>query len=347
MAQLNWSNKSIIATLHFLVWAMLFILPYYLTGSDPDPFFLKNTWVSLALFGIAFYANYFFLIDRFFFGNSRTIWFFLLNVLLVVVLTYIKISLKNDPGPPPGERMRELRKPPINFFIYIDLLTFLVPIVFSVALKSLEKWKKVEEKNKEAEKERLESELIQLKYQLQPHFFFNALNNIYALVDINPETAKSTIHNLGKLMRYLLYETNSTYVALQQEVSFMQTYIALMRQRFSKSMQITFSLPKHLNHSKVAPLLFVTLMENAFKHGVSSEAVANIDFSLEITATELIFSAINNYYPKDEQDKSGSGIGLQNLRKRLNLIYGEKYSLENYLKENRYHAILTLPITAS
>jgi LytS/YehU family sensor histidine kinase len=184
-----------------------------------------------------------------------------------------------------------------------------------------------------------------LHYQLQPHFFFNALNNIYALIDVSPEQAKTTIHSLGKLMRYMLYDTNVELVPLSKEIEFMKKYIELMRLRISEKTQINSSFPMEHTETKVAPLLFISLIENAFKHGVSAnkESVINIEMTNE--NNKVNFKIENDNFPKEADDKSGSGIGLQNIKKRLQLLYADKYNLSHSVNNERFTVNLEIETT--
>lgn len=122
---------------------------------------------------------------------------------------------------------------------------------------------------KELEHQHLESELKYLKYQLNPHFFMNTLNNIHALVDIDSEKAKKTIIELSKLMRYVLYEANKSQISLKYEIQFLENYIALMKLRYTEHLDIQTEFPLIVPHVQIPPLLFISLLENAFKHGVS------------------------------------------------------------------------------
>lgn len=189
-------------------------------------------------------------------------------------------------------------------------------------------------------KEKLQSELKHLKYQLQPHFFFNSLNNIYAMVDISPENAKKAIHNLSKMMRYFLYETNEEKVPLTKEIQFLLKYIDLMKLRFSNNTLVQTSFEEDLPEIEIAPLLFIAIVENAFKHGVSATQPSTITFGLEIENDLIKFTSVNKNFPKTDEDKSGSGIGLENLKKRLELIYPNVHQLITHIDENDYFNLL-------
>ncbi|MGB5666377.1 MAG: histidine kinase [Maribacter sp.] len=339
-------KKNIFPLLHVLVWMILISMPYLLSqGQNQDSQIVYRTlvhsWVPLFFYAIIFYFNYLYFINSFLF-NKRTVPFFLVNTVLIVLFVWANQELKghltdmlilNDNRP---------NRPPRKMFFYLDFFASLVPLAFSIALKTTERWMKTEAMQKEAMNVKLQSEIQHLKYQLQPHFFFNALNNIYSLVDLNPESAKKTIHSLGKLMRYLLYDTETEKVPLQKEIDFMTQYIELMKLRFSDKIKITYSFPDMAPNHKIVPLLFITLVENAFKHGIPASKSADLSFKMEIKDSFLVFTASNPNLPKNNTDKSGSGIGLENLKKRLQLLYPGQHSLEYTTEDGIFTAVLTL-----
>ena len=170
--------------------------------------------------------------------------------------------------------------PPFKMILYVQMLSYMAPLLFSIAIKTTQRWVKAENERKEAANFKLKSELQHLHYQLQPHFFFNSLNNIYAMVDISPEQAKTSIHSLSKLMRYMLYETNEETIAISKEIDFMKKYIDLMKLRVSDKTVVKYNFPKEETVIKIAPLLIISLIENAFKHG--SNKNGKIDIQLKV-----------------------------------------------------------------
>lgn len=327
MNKLFKNKKYYTPLLHLLVWTVLFSLPYLLSSGQSSEIHMlvERSWIPLALYAVLFYFNYFLLVDRFL-HTKRVVVFFIINVFIIALFIGIRVIARDYfypdgmPGKPKGEG------PPMSFFIYIDALSFILPVIFAVMLKIFERWIKTEAEKKEAENARLESELQHLRYQLQPHFFFNSLNNIYAMVDLSPGKAKETILALSKLMRYLLYESNTERVSLAKEVEFIRKYIELMELRTSGNTVITTNFMPLPPNLEVAPLMFVPLIENAFKHGVSATQQQEIVFSLHMEGSTIIFETKNRNLPKNETDRSGSGIGLQNIKKRLQLIYPGGYT---------------------
>ncbi|MCK0156833.1 histidine kinase [Cellulophaga sp. F20128] len=335
-----YKNKTITILSHVLVWLTLVCLPYLLSyGQDQEiNRVIAHFWIPLFFSVIIFYFNYFVLVDRFLFPK-KTIVFILINSVIIVLFLFLKEYIEDNffqniikKRSENTERIR----PPFNMAIYIQLLSYLAPLFFSIALKSTKRWVKTEAERKEATNFKLKSELQHLHYQLQPHFFFNSLNNIYSLVDISPDQAKTSIHSLSKLMRYMLYETNLAVVPLTKEIDFLEKYIDLMKLRVSDKTVVTSNFPRTETAIEIAPLLFISLIENAFKHGVSATKESEINIVMSTENKTVLFSVENNNFPKKTNDKSGSGIGLKNLEKRLELLYPGKFSFETSLKEDRF-----------
>lgn len=197
----------------------------------------------------------------------------------------------------------------------------------------------------EKKQKKVESELAWLKNQINPHFLFNTLNNISSLAQIDGDETQEAIMQLSDLLRYAMYETNKPKVPLEGEVEFMRNYIELMKLRCNEMTEIRSEFIVHNSKIEIAPLLFISLIENAFKHGMNSNALANIDINMVQTDSTLVFTCDNTNNPKPSKDRSGSGIGLENTRRRLNLIYPNHYQWEQTITpENIYHIKITLEL---
>ena len=176
-----------------------------------------------------------------------------------------------------------------------------------------------------------------LKSQLNPHFLFNTLNNIYSLIAINQDKAQYAVHDLSRMLRHVLYENNQHFVSVDKEFEFMKSYIELMSLRLPKSTRLEVSIPERGNRAMIAPLLFIPLIENAFKHGVSSTQESFINIKLELQENNRLNCLVeNSNYPKKDNDRSGSGIGLTNLKRRLELLYPGKYIFKAETLNNRF-----------
>uniref|UniRef100_UPI0024BBE23C sensor histidine kinase n=1 Tax=Alistipes indistinctus TaxID=626932 RepID=UPI0024BBE23C len=205
----------------------------------------------------------------------------------------------------------------------------------------------LEMENENLKKDELlaQSEVKMLQNQINPHFLFNTLNNIYALVALNPQQAQYALHSLSQLLRYVLYDNNQQMMPLSKELAFIRSYVELMSLRLSKQVQLEVNLPEDDRGYQVAPLLFIALIENAFKHGVSATEPSFIHISFALTGGDtLICTVENSCFPKNELDRSGSGIGLENLRRRLSLLYPGQHILRMEKIGEQYVAQMVLTL---
>jgi LytS/YehU family sensor histidine kinase len=200
-----------------------------------------------------------------------------------------------------------------------------------------------EKKRKELEKEKLSSDLAFLKSQVSPHFFFNTLNNIYSLTEINTKEAQNAILQLSKLMRYLLYDSEKGETKLSSEINFMKNYIELMRLRLSDKVSLTFSFPEEYNDIDFPPLLFISFIENAFKHGISYREPSNIHIGLQQQNDAIHFICKNSIGRKNENGDE-SGIGLDNIKKRLALLFPDNHQLSIVQTEKTFEVDLMITI---
>lgn len=332
--------------LHLIIWGVLFGLPYFIAiGTDRTiDIFLKRSWIPLAFYVVLFYSNYLYLIENFLF-EKKIYQFTIINIVLLFIIIYVNDELKQlffNPELAAHPNHDDNMRPPRHMIMFLDIVRFGAPVLASIAAKTTSRWMKLDTERKEAENSKLQSDLQNLRYQIQPHFFFNSLNNIYSLVDISPEDAKKTIHTLGKLMRYLLYETETETVGLHQEVEFLKKYVELMKLRSSEKTTVQYTFPEGHQDIQIAPLLFISLVENAFKHGVSANQPSLLSFTMIMESKQLTFTSVNSNFPKQTTDKSGSGIGLENLKRRLELLYPNKNQLTTKQENDTFIATLKI-----
>ncbi len=195
------------------------------------------------------------------------------------------------------------------------------------------------------EKHALERQLQYLKYQVNPHFFMNTLNNIHALVDIDPERAKASIVELSKLMRYVLYEGNNRLTPLSREVQFLRNYVQLMSMRYTGNVSISLDVPEVLPDSMLPPLLLVIFVENAFKHGISYRTKSFVEINLQPHGDRLLFSCRNSRPEIKHDENMKGGVGLSNVRRRLDLLFPGNYTLDIKEQEDTYTVHLDIPLT--
>ena len=304
----------------------------FITSRDSKQVFdaLSISFYFLAPIVVVYLVN-FYLFSRWLWFRQHYLLFGLANVLLVVALNspILFYDISNLP---------EIARAGFISFMIISLLINLLAIFMALTIHYV--IRQTEKKQKE-----VEAELAWLKNQINPHFLFNTLNNISSLTHIDADEAQDAVMQLSDLLRYAMYETNKPKVPLEGEVEFMRNYIDLMKLRTNEMTTVGEEIEMEDGSLEVAPLLFISLVENAFKHGMNSNAPAVIKISLVQKGDTLVFSCDNTNNPKPTKDRSGSGIGLENTRRRLDLQYQGRYQWEQTITpENIYHVKITLQL---
>ena len=320
-------------------WAVVCILPALIFISEGNQRFeeaLSRSLTSLPFLMFLFYSCYYWLIDKLWFKKHYLL-FILMVVALILCASYSKYELFSYFNLHKGK----LKMPPFHAFMYFDFLSNLLPVVFAMAIRYAQRNFSLEIAQKEVKAQKLQADLTQLKYQLQPHFFFNALNNIYSLIAFDPQKAQQSVHSLSKLMRHFMQNSDQKQISLAEEVDFLQQYISLMQLRLTDKTTVQVDFPKQLPPLTIAPLLFISLVENAFKHGVSATEATELSFSLRVEENKVIFRSENSIIPKQESLYS-SGIGIENLKKRLTLLYPKKHQYIVEEKDGKYIAQLSI-----
>lgn len=269
-----------------------------------------------------FYINYFVLVPRYL-CKSKTGEFIFTNLIIILIITAGQRIWSNLFFPPPPP----LRPTPPEWIFFLrDMSNLIFTAVLSAAIRMSSSLKEAETARREAERERTEAELSNLRNQLNPHFLLNTLNNIYALTAFDTEKAQQAIQELSRLLRYLLYDNQQNFVPLQKEIDFIENYIKLMKIRIPGNVEVytEFNISNN-SQTKVVPLIFISLIENAFKHGISPTEKSFIHIQIAEEKERIICKIENSNFPKNDNDKSGSGIGLEQVQKRLNLLYSGKY----------------------
>jgi LytS/YehU family sensor histidine kinase len=259
-------------------------------------------------------------------------------------------AFEHHPMEPRHDREEKDHRPPLLMGQHdvIAVIILILMLGMNIGIKLYFKSRKDAKELVELEKKSLEQQLEYLKYQINPHFFMNTLNNIHALVDIDPERAKEMIVIMSRLMRHMLYEGSKSKIPLQREVDFLQNYTELMRIRYTDHVDITLTLPDRLPDAQIPPLLFITFVENAFKHGVSYRQQSFIRISLRAEGQRLHFLCTNSKR-KDigqcQTKNNHGGMGLNNILQRLTLLYGSDYQLEMNDGPDTYDVHLCLPLS--
>ena len=340
-----------------IVWILIFLSPVVsllthggTAEETPEALgSLVNIWITILTFFIVFLIHNH-LLAPMLVKQRRVTHYLIACVAVVTLFQFVHCSHKPNgeplmrvhvegemmPPPPPGEK-----RPPIDRH---DLSVFIIVIMMIGANLGVKSYFQNEEEKKhlaELKEKSLKQELDYLRYQINPHFIMNTLNNIHALVDIDPEQAKDSIVDMSRMMRYMLYESDKPYVSLNLALAFLKKHLNLMKLRYTDMVTVNFTAPKSCAENIViAPLVFLPFVENAFKHGVALDKPSTIDIDIECKQDRLLFHCHNN---KSGVKHEYGGVGLTNVSKRLELIYGSDYSLDIKDEEDTYDVLLNLP----
>lgn len=348
MKTINSIHRSpFIPLIHVICWGMVFFFPLFFTQRDNGTIdwyaFWHHSLMPITLCTI-FYLNYFLFIPRLLFSNHQKR-FLLVNLVVICLLTLGMRYWNNIHFPPPPPFDRHI--PPQYIFYLRDMASLIFCAGLSVAIRMSMRWSEAEEERREAVKSRTEAELKNLRNQMNPHFLLNTLNNIYALIAFDTEKAQQAVQELSKLLRYVLYDNQQIFVPLSKEIEFIRNYIELMRIRMSPLVRIETRFDvKPDSQTLIAPLIFISLIENAFKHGISPTEPSFVSISISETTGQISCLIRNSNYPKSVTDKSGSGIGLEQVRKRLELIYSGHYSWNRSISDDNkvYESSITITL---
>jgi len=336
-------DHKIKITLHAIAWIIVIIIPLYLDKAygGGNNHRLYEFYMHTFSAAVIFYLGYLWLVPKIFLRDKILMYVIILTGLILAthfITNYLEESFFFDPVQ--DEKFHEAMKsmtgkdenfrPPMKAFGFFNhVISSVLLSGFAIGLGVMEKLKLNEKKQKELEKEKLNSELAFLKNQISPHFFFNTLNNIYSLIGIDGPTAQDSVLKLSKLMRYLLYESEHGETMISSEIDFMNNYIDLMKLRLSPRVELNIDFPKEFSDFSIPPLLFVPFIENAFKHGVSSRDRSFINIKMKINHDQISFVAENSMGKSSQTgDLQHSGIGLENVRKRLGLLFPGNYELK-------------------
>ena len=372
--KMNYRKEHIIYT---LMWIALYLSPlmgiYMRMSGNPHIVFswdeIINAWEFNTVW-IVLFAIHNFLLAPLLIIKRRT-WLYTALVVVLLVATMFTLSAirpshsKKRPAPQRyeccehncmnAEMMASKQQPPpmreggpLMMFGPGEMVAFFGGLLLMGMNLGVKLYFRSQEATKaitQIEKHALERQLQYLKYQVNPHFFMNTLNNIHALVDIDPERAKASIVELSKLMRYVLYEGNNRLTPLSREVQFLRNYVQLMSMRYTGNVSISLDVPEVLPDSMLPPLLLVIFVENAFKHGISYRTKSFVEISLQPHDDRLLFSCRNSRPEIKHDENMKGGVGLSNVRRRLDLLFPDDYTLDIKETDDTYTVKLEIPLT--
>ncbi len=340
-------RKHISVFLHVIIWGIVFLLPYLTDvrhtqprpqiNSAQDAEFLQLNLYTLFCLAAVFYLNAYLLIPKLF--NRKKYWQYFLSVLLVFCAVMLLHSLlfKIIISSVPFNFIRSVR-----FTFPAFLMTMAVSIAFRMIVDKI----KSDRHNMQKNQENLKTELAFLRSQISPHFLMNVLNNIVALNRLKSPDLEPTLIKLSGLMQYMLYNTDEDKLSLKEEADFLKSYIDIQQQRFGSKVNIIFTIDIAREQAEIEPMLLIPFVENAFKHGIGM--IENPEILIQFTSNEngeLLFIVQNKYDPASVQIKDKtSGIGLGNVKRRLNILYGDKHFLSIKNENNLFIVTLKLKL---
>ena len=328
---------------------MAFAVAFFFLSGNMNPSIwisIKSSVQSLFFPFVIYLINYYILIPRCFYAGKRGL-FLLLNLAIIVLIIFVPLLFSSPAQAFEEARIEEAFE---GFSIWkfligvvvIRILLYLCVIGLALGMKYMIRWFE-ERKNLEEERRRnTEAELNWLKNQLNPHFLFNTLNNISSLVKVDADKAQESICQLSELLRYALYESNCKKVRARDEVGFMRNYVDLMSLRCSPKTHIEVHFDDFDDSVMLSPLMFISLVENAFKHGTSAHLESFVRIDMGMDGDDIVFSCENSVIERETKDYSGSGVGLENMQRRLELLYPCSHTYEHSFDNGAYVVVVRI-----
>ena len=323
-------QRNRVILIHASFWAVyISFFIYWLSSFQRAPdvdwgrvFTIVSIHITAAI--LISYLNYFYFLPKFLF-KQKVVSFLIIFTVAFSIIVYSRIQLERYFIDGFTQQEEYLYRP--RFVVQL-IFSHLSIVIFVSLLRFAADWLDLQTTRKEIEKEKLTAELNFLKAQVNPHFLFNTLNNLYYLAYSKSENTTEVIEKLSQMMRYMIYDSNYPQVQLNKEIEYMQNYISLEKLRLSDKVKIQFSIEGDPDSVRITPLILITFLENAFKHGVTNTSQESwINVGLDCKPNQLHFSVANSKPPVSRVDEK-SGIGLQNVKRRLDLSYPGKYMLK-------------------
>lgn len=349
------NNKPVVGEnlLYFMVWTMAILVPILNSKMmSEEHVYLVNiltAWSKLLPYFIIFLINNSLLAPKLL---LRKLYVPYLGVCIAMIagmfyaLEYYQETIRLLPVSDNGTYIVHGRASFTDLTWYWNTLLGIFLVGANSGIKYMFKSMRDEQKLIALERQSLQAEMDYLKYQINPHFFMNTLNNIHALIDIDAEAAKETVIELSKMMRYVLYDSEHAETSIANDIRFVENYISLMRIRYTSDVDVRFDVQNPLPaNAKIPPLLLIVFVENAFKHGVSYNKPSFVHIALRCGHGRAECEVRNSRHGVAERDRGASGMGLENVRKRLDLLFGDDYELAiDDSRDDEYTVKLTIPV---
>ncbi len=335
--------------LHVAFWAFMLITPLAYMRNDSSLLHYLLNCMSPLLVMIVFYVNYLWLTPKYF-CKEKYRYYAVVNITMVVVfglfMHYWMSQVRTVFDQPIQAQPRPGGPSTIDVLIFAvhDMISLTISAAVATAINLAIRWKQNEKERLEAEAATAKAELRTLRSQISPHFLLNTLNNIYALTAFDSSRAQEAIQQLSKMLRHLLYDDPDALVSLDDDVQFLENYINLMKIRLTGNVEVVFNYTPPETPVYVTSLIGIGLVENAFKHGVSPTEPSFIHITICVEGTQVVCDIENSNHPKTDHDRSGHGIGLQQVQSRLDLAYPNKHQWHHGVSGNGkvYRSVLRL-----
>ncbi len=347
---LNWVAKSdsynIPRKYHFLFWMGYFLINFVRWGSYNNDYLysLKSNLVEFSIHIPITYFHIYYLIPKLVL-KRKIAWYFI-AVIVTLTLVYIartELNLLLVTSNIWPEAIGTQKAYSFNHIVAVTIGEVYV-VALATAIKLTMDWIAERRKNAKLKQLQLKTELKYLKSQIQPHFFFNTLNNLYYLTIEKSEKAPDVVLKLSEIMQYVLYDVKEPKIGLLNEINYIQSYLELERLRHGEKVNSEIQIKGNIDDISIPPLLLLPFIENCFKHGSKNNDAVNLDIHFENKKNkQLIFSAKNNFNITNTNEKK-RGIGIENVRRRLELLYKNNYSLETKIIDNTFNVLLKIPI---
>lgn len=336
--------------LYFFVWAAIILVPILASKMlGEEHVNLGNiliSWRKISPYFLLFLINNSLLAPKFLLKQHHI--YYVVSSVLVVLIIFVAVDIYERylvSEVPNIELMIATRKASFtDLALPWNVLLGLFMVATNSMIKLLYHTMRNEQEMALLRQENMQVEIDYLKYQINPHFFMNTLNNIHALIDIDSEEAKKAIIELSKMMRYILYKSGQKSISLEQDMLFIENYIRLMQMRYAEDINIEITYPQEISSQlAIPPLLLVVFVENAFKHGLFSDKESFIHINIEERNDKLFCRVANSKRKCPISSSHKPGIGLENVIKRMTLIYGENYDLKLHDEDKVYIVELLIP----
>ena len=352
------NRKTLLLVTHIAAWSCFFALPYLVFFPRLRDFSMSNHQLASIVLNnifivLFYYLNTLWLVPKLL-VKEKWLWYSVSIVICLLIFLNVPkviagwiaepeiISAQNrefirNPAfqGKPRAFGSEGRRPYANPY---NTVVFLLVFTVGTCISMIQRWLKTEQHRKETVHEKLNTELSFLKSQINPHFFFNTLNNIYSLAVVKSDITAPAVMKLSQIMRYILTDTQNDFVPLANELDFIHNFIELQQVRLTDKVKVQYTIEGETANYAIAPMLFIPFVENAFKYGVSTKDSSTINIRIRTKDHIIYFDSSNYIVPTENNDLEKTGIGINNVKRRLELLYPGKHQL-TCKSENQYYFV--------